>query len=158
MDSVQRLARFLPQIEGLASETGARTALCQCVLRVGPLSYRLRSNLLVQPTAPPTVVSVQLEAPDLRLMIASSLEFFTASLEETTLRYAATVRSTHPLVRRLRGSLLTMLEEHVDVAVDLAVTRGRQYVRAARELAADMPGHPPYPGRPRRRFERSRVR
>lgn len=138
MDSVDGLVRFLHQIDDHEADPDSKGALVHGSIAIGPLSYRITGTLLVERVDPPRCLWVRLRAPSLQLEIEGTFEFTAASTEETTLRYAATIRSAHPLVRRMRSSLIGVLEEHVDAATDLAAVRGRQYAQAARLLSPDL--------------------
>ncbi len=138
MDSVDGLVRFMHQIDDHEADPDSKGALVHGSIAIGPLSYRITGTLLVERVDPPRCLWVRLRAPSLQLEIEGTFEFTAASTEETTLRYAATIRSAHPLVRRMRSSLIGVLEEHVDAATDLAAVRGRQYAQAARLLSPDL--------------------
>jgi hypothetical protein len=138
MDSVDGLVRFLHQIDDHEPDPDSKGGLVHGSMAIGPLSYRLTGTLLVERVDPPRSLWVRLRAPSLQMEIEGTFEFTAASAEETTLRYAATIRSAHPLVRRMRSSLIGVLEEHVDAATDLAAVRGRQYAQAARLLSPDL--------------------
>ena len=71
----------------------------------------------------------------LRLELEGAFDFTVSAQDETTLRYAATIRSTHPLLRRMPSSLTGALVEHVDTTTDLIAVRTRQYTQARRLLA-----------------------
>jgi carbon monoxide dehydrogenase subunit G len=146
MDSVDGLVRFLPQIDSHEPDPDSQGALCQGVISIGPLSYRVAGTLLVERVTPPSQLWVRLRAPSLQLELEGTFDFAASSNDETTLTYSATVRSAHPLVRRMRSSLIGMLEEHVDAATDLATIRGKQYAQAARLLSPDLEEREPADG------------
>lgn len=139
MDSVERIARFLPQLDRveLLDEAGDTQARCFGVMSIGPLVYRLAGSLELQRMNPPGRVGIRLRASGVPLELEGGFEFTRAADEETTVRYAATIRSAHPLMRRIPSALTEVLEEHVDTATDLAALRGRQYVHAERLLGVD---------------------
>lgn len=147
MDSVDGLARFLPQVDSVEhAEQNASHAVCHGSVSIGPLSYRLAGTVAVERVDPPNALRVQLRAPSLQLEITGMFEFTPSAADETTLRYAATIRSAHPLVRRMRSSLIGLLEEHVDWATDLLMVRGRQYTNAERLLGPDLRPREPADG------------
>jgi carbon monoxide dehydrogenase subunit G len=139
MDSVERIARFLPQLDRVepVDEADDTQARCFGVVSIGPLCYRLAGSLEVQRVNPPRRVGILLRASRVPLELEGGFEFTRAAAEETTVRYAATIRSAHPLMRRIPSALTGVLEEHVDAATDLAALRGRQYVQAERLLGPD---------------------
>ncbi len=135
MDSVPGMVRFISEIAGhVAGESDGQAVIIGSV-SIGPLSYRLDGTLAVERVNPPNSLTVQIRAEGLHLELDGTFEFTVAAAEETTVRYAATIRSGHPLVRRMRSALTGALEEHVDSATDLVVMRGRQYAAAERKLA-----------------------
>jgi carbon monoxide dehydrogenase subunit G len=135
MDTVEALARFLPQVDRLIPGSDADHAACEGSISIGPLSYRLQGTLSVERVDPPRTLRVRLRAPAIHLELDGEFDFTASAEEETTLRYAAMIRSSHPLVRRMRSSLTGALEEHVDSAIDLVAVRGRQYAEAERRLS-----------------------
>jgi carbon monoxide dehydrogenase subunit G len=140
MDSVEALARFLPHVDSLESDPDPRIAGCFGVVAIGPLSYRLKGTLELERIDPPNGIWLRLRASNLPIELEGRFDFTASSAEETNLRYSATIRSQHKLIRRMRSSLIGVLEEHVDAATDLAAVRGRQYAQAARLLSPDV--HP----------------
>lgn len=138
MDSVDGLVRFMHQIDSHEPDPDGKGALVHGSIAIGPLSYRITGTLLVERVNPPNGLWVRLRAPSLQMEIEGRFDLTASSAEETTLRYAATIRSGHALMRRMRSSLIGVLEEHVDAATDLAAVRGRQYAQAARLLSPDM--------------------
>ena len=140
MDSVEALARFLPHVDSLEPDPDPRIAGCFGVVAIGPLSYRLKGTLELELIDPPNGIWLRLRASNLPIELEGRFDFTASSAEETTLRYAATIRSQHKLIRRMRSSMIGVLEEHVDAATDLAAVRGRQYAQAARLLSPDI--HP----------------
>jgi carbon monoxide dehydrogenase subunit G len=140
MDSVEALARFLPQVDGLEPDPDPHIAVCFGAVSIGPLSYRLKGTLEVERVDPPNGLWLRLRATNVPMELEGRFDFTPSSAEETTLRYSATIRSDHKLIRRMRSSMLGVLEEHVDAAIDLAAVRGSQYAQAARLLSPDM--HP----------------
>jgi carbon monoxide dehydrogenase subunit G len=138
MDSVEALARFLPQVDGLEPDPDPRIAVCFGAVAIGPLSYRLKGTLELERVDPPNGLWLRLRASNVPMELEGRFEFTASAAEETTLRYSATIRSEHKLIRRMRSSMIGVLEEHVDAATDLAAVRGRQYAQAARLLSPDM--------------------
>ena len=144
MDSVEALARFLPHVDGLEPDPDPRMAGCFGAGAIGPLSYRLTGTLELERIDPPNGLWLRLRASNLPIELEGRFGFTPSAAEETTLRYSATIRSEHKLIRRMRSSMIGVLEEHVDAATDLAAVRGRQYARAAMLLSPDMqPPDPP---------------
>jgi hypothetical protein len=136
LDSAHRLARFIPQLEtSMADATADGAATCRGLLSIGPLCYSIPGEMSVERVVPLHNLEVVLRAPSLRLELDGTLDFAVGAQDETTLRYAATIRSSHPLLRRLPGALIGALEEHVDSTTDLIAVRGRQYSQARRRLA-----------------------
>jgi carbon monoxide dehydrogenase subunit G len=140
MDSVEGLARFLPQVDGLEADPDPHLAVCFGAVAIGPLSYRLKGTLEIERIDPPNGLWLRLRASNVPMELEGRFEFTASAAEETTLRYSATIRSEHKLIRRMRSSMIGVLEEHVDAATDLAAVRGRQYAQAARLLAPEL--HP----------------
>jgi carbon monoxide dehydrogenase subunit G len=138
MDSVEALARFLPHVDSLEPDPDPYIAVCFGAVAIGPLSYRLKGTLELERIDPPNGIWLRLRASNLPMELEGRFEFTASSAEETTLRYSATIRSEHKLIRRMRSSMIGVLEEHVDAATDLAAVRGRQYAQAARLLSPDM--------------------
>lgn len=134
IDSVHRLARFIPQLASDVEGTSDTTGDCRGVLAIGPLSYEVDGQLLVEPVSPMHNLEVALRAPALRLELDGVLALSPGANNETTLHYSATLRSTHPVLRRMPKALSGVLEEHVDTTTDLIAVRGRQYTQARRAL------------------------
>ena len=134
MDSVEAIVRFIPNIDSL-TDIDEDHAVCHGSVSIGPLSYRLDGRIRVQRVDPPNGLRVKLEAPSLQLQIDGMFGFTVSAQNETTLHYSATIRSAHPLVRRMRSSLTGLLEEHVDSATDLVSVRARQYAEAERRFS-----------------------
>jgi carbon monoxide dehydrogenase subunit G len=135
MDTVDGLVRFLPQVDRHISGPDPGHAVCEGSISIGPLSYRVQGTISVERVDPPRALRVRLRAPAIHLELDGEFEFAASAAEETTLRYSAIIRSSHPLVSRMRSSLTGALEEHVDSAIDLVVVRGRQYAEAERRLS-----------------------
>jgi carbon monoxide dehydrogenase subunit G len=133
LDSVEGIARFIRQIDRIAP-ADEEHARCQGSLSIGPLSYRLNGELELERLDPPHGLRLRLHSPALRLEIEGLFEFVVSAENETTVHYAATIRSAHPLVRRMGSALTGLLEEHVDSATDLVAVRGRQYAEAQRRF------------------------
>jgi carbon monoxide dehydrogenase subunit G len=140
MDSVEGLARFLPQLDSLEADPDPHIAVCFGAVAIGPLSFRLKGTLELERVDPPNGLWLRLRASNVPMELEGRFEFTASAAEETTLRYSATIRSQHKLIRRMRSSMIGVLEEHVDSATDLAAVRGRQYVQAAQLLSPDL--HP----------------
>ena len=135
MDSVHGLARFIPQLESSVLGADDDRGVCRGLFSIGPLSYEVDGNMTVDRVVPLHNLEIALRAPSLRLELDGQFEFLVGAQDETTLRYAATIRSTHPLLRRMPSSLTGALEEHVDTTTDLIAVRARQYTQAKRLLA-----------------------
>ncbi|HEY1966990.1 MAG TPA: hypothetical protein VGH89_03510 [Pseudonocardia sp.] len=134
MDSVDGLVRFLAEVDSYVSSPTDDSATLIGSLCIGPLSYRLEGSLMIHRVVPPNSLRIRMRAPSLQLELEGTFEFTASAAEETTLRYSATMRSSHPLVRRMRSSLTGALEEHVDSATDLVAVRARQYAEAERRF------------------------
>jgi hypothetical protein len=105
------------------------------VFSIGPLSYEVDGDMTVERAVPLHSLEIALRAPSLRLELEGAFEFMVSAQDETTLRYSATIRSAHPLLRRMPSALTGALEEHVDTTTDLISVRARQYTQAKRRLA-----------------------
>lgn len=135
MDTVDGLVRFIPQIGEHRPEPGGGRARCRGTVSLGPLTCRLTGEIRVQRVDPPHAIHVLLESSELAIELDGTFELIESAEDETTLRYAASIRSEHPLVRRMRSSMTGLLEEHVDSTTDLVAVRVRQYTSAARRFA-----------------------
>jgi hypothetical protein len=139
MDSVELIARFLSEVDRVEPFDDLEDARGRFfgTVTIGPFSYRLTGTLMIERVDPPAGLWVRLRASNLPIEFDGRFEFAEAAAEETTLRYAATIRSAHPLMRWLRSWLIAALEAHVDTATELAAVRGGQYTRAERLLSLD---------------------
>jgi hypothetical protein len=135
MCTADSLARFIPEIDRHRPGSDDSRAICSATISIGPLSYRVDGTLTVDRVVPLSVLRVELLVPSLQLSLRGTFDFTASAETETTLHYSATIRATHPLVRRLRSSLTGALEEHVDSTTDLISIRARQYAEAERRFA-----------------------
>jgi|SRR5581483_5644138 carbon monoxide dehydrogenase subunit G len=135
LDSVHGLARFIPQLDSSVLGSDDSRGACRGVFSIGPLSYEVDGDMTVERAVPLHSLEIALRAPSLRLELEGAFEFMVSAQDETTLRYSATIRSAHPLLRRMPSALTGALEEHVDTTTDLISVRARQYTQAKRRLA-----------------------
>jgi hypothetical protein len=141
MKTADGLVRFLCEVESHLVDPEDGHAVCQGMISVGPLSYRIAGDLVVEgqagqgDTESGASLRVALRAPSLRIQIDGTLDLIAAAARETTLRYAATIRSSHPLLRRFGSALTGTLEEHVDSATDRIAVLVSQYTAARRQLS-----------------------
>jgi hypothetical protein len=132
MGSIDGLLRYFPGIETDPAQTADKHARCHVAISIGPLSYRLDAVLSIDEGDTPEMLRISMRVPALRLEIRGLFDFAASAAGETTLRYTATISSTHPLARRIPTSLANTLEDHVDSAIDLIAKQGRQYSAAKR--------------------------
>jgi carbon monoxide dehydrogenase subunit G len=139
LDTAHGLARFIPQLDGPVLGPDDDHGACRASVSIGLLSYEFDSDITVRRATPPHSLEVELRAPSLRLELDGVFNLTVNARDETTLRYTATIRSTHPVFRRMSSALTGVLEEHVDSTTDLIAVRAHQYTRARRRLTETDP-------------------
>jgi hypothetical protein len=134
VDSIHRLARFIAQIDSHLPGANDDYGMCRASFFFGPLAYQVDGDIAVERVLPPHCLAVALRVPTLRLELDGTFDLSISAQYETTLRYAATIRSSHPVLRRMHNALTGALVEHVDTTTDLITVRAGQYARAERRF------------------------
>lgn len=135
MDTVDGLIRFIPQIERHRAAPDGESAVAFGSMSLGPLSWQLRGDIRIEQVDPPNALNLFIDVPSVQMTFRGVFEFSTSAADETTLRFAATVSSSHNLVRRMRSSLTGALEDFVDSTTDRVAILARQYAEAERRFS-----------------------
>lgn len=129
------LLKFMPQIARYRVTDNPDEARIATELTLGPVSWPVEGTLVVRRTLPPRELAARIDIPSLQIVVEGRIELEGTAAEETQLTFAATIRSAHPLVRRMRSQLTGALEETVDTTTDRIAILARQHAEAERRLA-----------------------
>lgn len=129
-----QLLRLVPEAAQYQAFHDGRRAVAETYLSIGAVKWNVVAEAQIDVAEAPSLLQWSATVPSMRLEFVGVFRIERQD-DAVTLSYEGQVECGHPLSRMMKGTLVAMLEDHVDHVLEGAADAATKHVEAARRLS-----------------------